>query len=311
MSRIRIAVLAVLAVPPLLLAAPAARPAAAETQVVCAEGTFDLAAFRARAAARRAAAGTSGEQTVRSLAAPALGPSGDQWLVPFVVDTGNPVGTTTLLTVRNETEVGGVAAVLVEFFDAAFVEFHSVVLPLSPDALQSFNLRDQPGLPGGLARGFARVTPGDGDLVSVDYFVVTPGEDFATGGLGIDFVEEQCLFWRSRILAGGPFTGGTRFTFLVNGPLGGDPMTDEPTVALLLYDEAGLAAGSCEIFTDDWVFEVDAADLIAPAATLFGSIELVIDSLIGGGYLIVEIGAEGRYSVGFSGVCKDGVPTSL
>ena len=53
------------------------------------------------------------------------------------------------------------------------------------------------------------------------------------------------------------------------------------------------------------------ADLIAPAATLFGSIELVIDSLIGGGYLIVEIGAEGRYSVGFSGLCKDGVPTSL
>ena len=310
MPRVRAAVLAILAIPILLLAGSAARPAGAGgLRIVRSTEPIDLAAARARAAERRAAAARAGgESALRSLAAPALDPSGDQWIVPFVVDTGNPGGTTTLLAVRNETETGGVAEILVEFFDAAFAEFHTVDLDLTPDAVQTFNLRDQPGLPGGIARGFARVTPGDGDLISVDYFVVNPGENFATGGLGIDFIEEQCAFWKTRILVGGPFTGGTRLTFLVNGPRGSDPMVDPPTVSGLVYDEAGVAAGSFEIFPDDWVFEVDVADLIAPATSLFGAIELMIDSIVGNGYLIVEIGAAGRYSVGFSGVCKDSVP---
>jgi hypothetical protein len=269
---------------------------------------IDLAAARARAAARRsAAARAGGESALRSLTAPALDPSGDQWIVPFVVDTGNPGGTTTLLAVRNETEVGGVAEVLVEFFDAALAEFHTVDLDLTPDAVQTFNLRDQPGLPGGIARGFARVTPGDGDLVSVDYFVVTPGENFATGGLGIDFIEEQCAFWKTRVLVGGAFTGGSRLTLLVNGPQGSDPMVDPPTVTGNVYDEAGAPINSFEIFAQDWVFEIDATALIV-SDNLFGAIELVIDSTLGNGYLIVEIGAEDRYSVGFSGVCKDSVP---
>lgn len=286
------------------LLAVAAPVWAGQTTIVLSEPGVDLGALRARAAAARA---ESEPGEIRSLAAPALDPSVDSWVVPFVVDTGNPVGTTTLLSVRNEAEFGGAFDVEVEFFDATFTPFHSVIVNLDEDGIQSFNLRDQPGLPGGLARGFARATPAPGGLISADYFEVTPDEGFATGGLAIDFAEERCEFWQVRVLVGGPFTGGTTLTFLVDGPRGTNPTTDPPTITGTAYNEAGTAVNTFQIFTNDWVFELDAADLILPA-NLFGSLELVIDSVLGGGYVITGIGAEGVYSVGYNGVCKDSVP---
>lgn len=61
--------------------------------------------------------------------------------------------------------------------------------------------------------------------------------------------------------------------------------------------------GSFEVYTDQWVLELDVADLV-PGGALFGSLELFIDSDGGGGHVTVEIGAEGVYSVGFPGVCQ-------
>lgn len=111
----------------------------------------------------------------------------------------------------------------------------------------------------------------------------------------------------ARILVGGPFTGGSRLTFVVDGPQGSGP-EDPPTVSGNVYDEAGELVNSFTLHTDAFVFEVDAADIITEES-LFGTIELDIDASLGlGGYLIVEIGAENRYSVGFSGVCKGEVP---
>jgi hypothetical protein len=263
------------------------------------EPSIDLDALRAEVAERRARAETG---AVRSFGAPALDPSANQWVVPFVVDTGNPFGTTTLFSVRNENSVGDID-VGVEFFDADFNTFHTTSVNLDEDAIQSFNLRDQPGLPGGTAYGFARLTP-VGGVISADYFVVTPDQGFATGGLGIDFLEEDCFFWQVRVLVGGPFTGGTRLFFLVNGPRGGNPTVDEPSIVGTAYNEAGAEINDFQIFTDFWVFEIDAAELITPGS-LFGSLELFIDGFLTGGYVTVNIGAEGLYSVGYNAVCKD------
>jgi hypothetical protein len=282
-----------------LLAVPAA-PALAAHRVVLSSTEIDLGARRA--ARQRDAAPLAG-----GLAAPALAPSDHQWLVPFVVDAGNLSGTTTLFSVRNEVETASDVEIGVEILDPKLMLLHSFLATLGPDEVASYNVRDMPGLPAGFSRGIVRVTPGDvGSLVSVDSFEVTPGEDFATGSLGIDFVTEECAFWRSRLVIGGPFTGGTELTFIVDGPRGVDP-EGTPTITGNVYDEPGNLVNTFLIFTDDYVLAVNADGLVVPD-TLFGSVELLIDATAGGGYVNVALGAEGRYSVGFSGVCKDSVP---
>lgn len=282
----------------LLAALLAPYPSSAETRITISDRPSEAAPARLVAPSR--------SDGLVPLAA-ALEPSPGPWVVPFVVETGNPFGTTTLLSVRNENEVPGAVDVLVEFYDDTLTQFHSTMLSLAPNQLQSFNLRDQPGLPAtGLHRGFVRITPSPGELVSTDYFLVTPGEDFASGGLGIDYTVEKCQRWKVRVLEGGPFSGGTTLLFLIDGPHGADP-GDTPSVTGDVYNEAGGFINSFTIRTDAWVLEVDAADLILPA-NLFGAIELSINSTLDGGWVRAEHKAEGRYSVGLHGVCRDNVP---
>lgn len=239
---------------------------------------------------------------LRARGALVLAPSDGPWLVPFAVDPGNPVGTTTLLSVRNEATVGD-ANVLVEFLDDSLNEFHEVALVLEPRQLQSFNLRDQPNLPPpiGLSTGLVRVTADPGQLVSVDTFRVVPNEDFATGGLAIDLAVEECSDWRGRILVGGAFTGGTVLRFFINGPQGADA-ADPPTITGTVYDEAGTMINPFTVRTDAWTLDLDAGQLFA-GEQLFGTVELVIQGTEGGGHLTVEHSAEGRYSVSVPGVC--------
>jgi len=246
--------------------------------------------------AERAAAG------LRPRGAMVLAPSAGPWIVPFVVDPGNLVGTTTLLSVRNEAPAGD-ADVLVEFLDDTLNEFHEVQLVLEPHQLQSFNLRDQPNLPTpvGLSTGLVRVTADPGQLVGVDTFRVVPGDDFATGGLGIDLTVEECSDWTGRILVGGPFTGGTTLRFFINGPQGADP-ANPPTITGTVYNEAGTLINPFTVHTDGWTLDLDASLLFA-GDQLFGTVELVINGTQGGGHLTVEHSAEGRYSVTVPGVC--------
>lgn len=239
---------------------------------------------------------------LRPRGAMVLAPSAGPWLVPFVVDPGNLTGTTTLLSVRNEATVGD-ANVLVEFLDDALNEFHQVQLVLEPQQLQSFNLRDQPNLPPqiGLSTGLVRVTADPGQLISVDTFRVVPGEDFATGDLAIDLSVEECSDWRGRILIGGPFTGGTHLRFFINGPRGAD-VGDPPSVTGSVYDESGTLINGFTVSTDAWTLDLDASQIIS-GDELFGTVELTIDGTQGGGHLVVEHSAEGRYSVTVPGVC--------
>lgn len=291
MSRALIRSAAVLALAAGLAAAPPPAMAQPEgTTVILGEPGRDLRA-------ERAAAG------LRPRGAMVLAPSAGPWLVPFVVDPGNLAGTTTLLSVRNDAPAGD-ANVLVEFLDDALNEFHEVALVLEPRQLQSFNLRDQPNLPSeiGLTNGLVRVTADPGQLISVDTFRVVPGEDFATGDLGIDLSVEECTDWRGRILVGGPFTGGTILSFFINGPQGADTINDPPTIVGTPYTEAGEALAPFMVWTDEWVLDVDAGQIFV-GEQLFGTVELVIDGTQGGGHLTVRHSAEGRYSVTVPGVC--------
>lgn len=235
-------------------------------------------------------------------------PSTSSWIIPFVVDGGNGLGITTLMSVTNESELPGPFDVDVEFNDALGNQFHAVTLSMGPGELQSFNLRDQPNVPPGVSFGFVEVFS-DGDaLPSVDFYLVTAEEDFASGDVGF-LLDELCSRWRARVLIGGPFTGGTDILFLVNGGRGSE-IGDPPTVSGTAYDESGTPINSFDIFTDLSVFEFNAVDLITPNQ-LFGYIELTIDSELGppfGGYVFTNVGAEGRYSVGTSGICRDSVP---
>lgn len=276
----------------LCLAAPLGAAVPDGTTVVVGTDGPDLRALRAAAG-------------VQPGGSPVLGPSAGPWLVPFVVDAGNSVGLTTLLAVRNDAALGD-AAVTVEFLDAALNEFHQVDLTLEPDQVQSFNLRDQPNLPpsGGLTYGLVQVTAGAGELISVDTFRVDPSEDFATGGLAIDLPEEECGNWKGRLLIGGPFTGGTRLTFFINGPRGADTASDPPTITGSVYNEAGTLQNTFSVWTNAWVLELD-GDLLLNQDELFGSFELAIDGTQGGGHLTVEHSASGRYSVSADGFCLD------
>lgn len=239
-----------------------------------------------------------------SLSAPAVEPSAGPWILPFVVQPSDPVGTTTLLAVRNDAQLIA-ADVLVEFFSPGFNLFHTVSLTLGPRQVQSFNLRDQPNLPPGpgtTVHGLVRVTATPGGLVSVDTFRVDPGEDFATGGLAPDFSIDECAEWKGRILLGGGFTGGTALNFIIDGPQGADTSVDPPTITGNVYDEAGNLVNGFSIWTDSFVLEMDADILVTPAE-LAGSFELLIDGTEGGGHVTVEHRAEGRYSVSVPGVC--------
>jgi hypothetical protein len=263
------------------------------TIIVATDRGPDLRAERAALAA----AGTSG---ALPRPAPLVGPSAGPWLVPFKIDPGNPTGTTTLLAVRNDAPAGA-AHVLVEFLDVVLNEFHQVALTLEPDQVQSFNLRDQPGVS---SDGLVRVTAEPGELISVDTFRVEPHRDFATGGLGINLPVEECGTWKVRVLVGGPFTGGTTLRFFVNGPQGIDTENDPPTVAGSVYNEAGELRNPFELFTDVWVFDLDAAVLLTDEQ-LFGSIEMLIQGTEGAGHITVQHSAEGRYSVVVPGVCLE------
>lgn len=102
---------------------------------------------------------------------------------------------------------------------------------------------------------------------------------------------------------GGAFTGGTLISFMLDQPLGGDPMTDPPSITGTVYREDGSVDGTFEIFTDNFSLEVDAADLIF--GTNFGSMDITFENAFSGGFANASFKADNRYSVSVKNVCLD------
>lgn len=242
-------------------------------------------------------------------------------MVPFFkVDRARGAGESTLYAIRN-TSATTTHSVRVSYwvdhrFDPAADPDRVQTFQLGPRQVQTVNLRDVPQLDGGaggdaMVRGWlvAEQTTGSNPALSGDWFRVTPGQDFATGGRMLDASASPytCTKWDQRFLVGGAFSGGTRLEVFVDTPLGSHPGTDSPSLVITFTNEAGTVQGSAvEVFTDRQVMELDVATLRAmlPAPRpAYGALEIVFQPGSGGGVVSGSYRAEGRYSVEVDGTC--------
>lgn len=233
------------------------------------------------------------------------------YILPFFkIDSTNPTGETTAIAIRNEHNA--VNTVTIQLFEASSA-LNPITLSnaLLPKEVWTLNLRNETGAISpdldGFIRGWGRVLTGSGQ-VSADYFQIDSGQDFASGGRPVDIDGgEFCKDSALRYLVGGAFTGGTVLNFMLDQALGGDPMTDPPSITGTVYREDGSVDGTFEIFTDNFSLEVDAADLIF--GTNFGSMDFTFENSFSGGFANAVLKANNRYSVSIKNVCLDPVMT--
>lgn len=231
------------------------------------------------------------------------------FMVPhYIVDTTSASGRTTLFSVRNRS--ADTQTVELAYFDEDGLQVRLDEVVLDAKETVTLNLRNIDGLPAGpdgIARGTVLINlidaPGGAieptNILTGDFFYVDPAEDFASGGVLIDALSSMCTRWDSRYFAGGPFSGGTAFLYLLpNGPdLAG--VIAEGNV----YDESGGFMGTVSITSDGEITGVaESGD--SPDLPPFGSIEWRFsnDNM---GTMMVIFRAEGRYSVGTRSYCAD------
>ncbi len=245
---------------------------------------------------------------------------GTKLLLPFfLVERGNPNGTTTLFAVRNEADTP--VQISLKYFRVDSPQLEQTLpgaftaATLGPKQVKTVNIRDVPVLADddGFARGFM-VIESQSAVASLhgDYFQVTPDDAFASGDLLINIDPTSpdnalCKKFTVRYLNGGPFSGGTTFWIWLS--LSAPPSPGQ-AITYSVYDEAGqpFAVGvSLPIATA--AFTRSAASLlqIGPlTGPPFGVIEFDFDDLAG--YLTVVMSASGLYSVGFGATCLDNAP---
>lgn len=232
-------------------------------------------------------------------------PEDGLWFVPRYRVNKTAVGDTTLWAVRNEEAFSNVS-LGVEYFTTTAGLVTTQNINLVPDQVATRNVRDVPAItadPDGFARGFIRFTANND--VSVDYLQVDTAENFAQGSVAFN-LGDFCQSWMLRFASFAPGEGSVA-SFLVNGPRGNGTGAP-PTLAGEVYDEAGNFLNSFTVKSDEWAFDVEILDLVG-TNDAFGSIELIMDSTLTplGGVAQVAHSAEGRFSVGLPGICKDNV----
>jgi hypothetical protein len=230
--------------------------------------------------------------------------------IPWLeVDTTSASGRTTLFAIRNEADVATTAQVT--YFSADGVQSLVENLALSPKQTRTRNLRDVvvgqiAADVDGIIRGWARIQTSAGATLSHDVFYVDPAGNFAGGeGLVNPSDGDLCEHLRGRFLTGGAFSGGTRLLVFVDLPLGNDPTSDPPTVTGTAYSESGVLLNTFSVWTNEYAFELDAAELVE-GATAFGSLELTFENAgigLAGGMALFQASAEGRYAVTWRGNC--------
>jgi hypothetical protein len=244
----------------------------------------------------------------RSQAAPRAksdtGPSYQLWVPFFEVDGNNPAGVTTLFAVRNR----GAHTVNVHYWYYQPDVSGQVVRTgtLAPHQTQTINIRDVPGIAAdpatGFKRGFVVMNTDDySPTLMGDFFRVDPTNNFASGDALVS-ADTTCHHWDSRFLNGGPFTGGTTFTFFLGL---NDSGGISPAVVGQVYDEPGTHRGTVQIYTADHVFEVNTAELPAAILGTFGAIEWTVQNPIASSVILATYRASGRYSVEVPSMCAD------
>lgn len=228
-------------------------------------------------------------------------------LPKYDLDLGDPNGPTTLLNVRNTTDNN--VDVRFDYYSPRFrsaplrTDFRSI----SSQRVSVNNLRNDTSQldpdADNNARGLILVrrtdtndaTDLEGDALNVDF-----GNDFATGERLFRIPEDFCTHVETRFLN---FGSGTTFTVVVDEPGG----ADTPSFTYTAYSEPGIElVADAEFFTSTHLNIIDFQDLVGMGAN-FGSI--IFDfSNSGGGLVVGEYSAFGRFSAGFKGACRDVVP---
>ena len=157
----------------------------------------------------------------------------------------------------------------------------------------------EPGVPTGVVEGWIQIS--GTAAVSVDHFIVTPDDAFASGDTAVD-LEELCGAYKVRYLIGGGFSGGTQMTLFVPSPQGVG-VDDPPSAEVDVYDEAGNLLESYFFYTDSISNRIS-ADAFSVAGEPFGSMDITfLDA--DGGFASVTHDASGLYSVGLKGYCLE------
>ena len=139
-----------------------------------------------------------------------------------------------------------------------------------------------------------------GGQIAGDWFRIDGTNNFASGDRLISF-DSFCYAWDSRFFNGGPFDGGTTFSFFLSSNLSGGTT---PIVIGQVYDQPGTHLGTIQIYTADYVFEVNTSDLPANILGTFGTIEWTIQNPWDG-YVMSTYRALGKYSVALASMCVD------
>jgi len=227
------------------------------------------------------------------------------WVPFFLVDTTDPNGIDTLFAVRNRGD--SAISVTIRYYDRSF-DYSSAVITtagLGPRETKTVSVRHVPGLPidpaTGLMTGLVEIEEDTmtGNIAG-DWFRIDSANNFASGDRLISF-DSFCHYWDSRFFNGGPFDGGTTFSFFLGANLTGGT---SPIVVGQVYDEPGNHRGTVQIYTSDQVFEVNTAELPSPVLGTFGTIEWTIQNPYNG-YVMSTYRALGRYSATLPSMCVD------
>lgn len=253
------------------------------------------------------------DPALRPPVAPKTDAVASKLLLPFFRVENNSTGTTTLFAVRNESN--GAVSITLRYFESDRPQTPQLTENVSLPAkrVHTVNVRDRIGSllvdPDGFARGFVRIeTDGGEQVLQGDFFQVTGQEDFATGDrlLNVDPLSvhnELCQAFTMRFLASSLFSAGTLFTIWLD--LDQPPIPTQPVLTYEVFNEAGTSLFSGNLPIDEVAFTVSAQSLFAgqPAQPNFGAIELSFGGTLG--HVSAVMSANGRFSVGFKGLCRD------
>lgn len=228
----------------------------------------------------------------------------------YEVDASNGSGSTTLFAVRNLFD--DTVTLEVTFHPATGGSPVVESILLAGRATRTRNLRDVPGLPitgGTFKEGWASIVardPGTGEIVGNtplhgDWFIVTPGENFAIGEV-MEAIDATCFLWDTRFAVAGAFDDTQIRITIPDLAAGGE--IDVASVSV--YDEAGNYFGDVSV------------SATGPVSFLYAS--AILDALGGGpsfgvfewnfiedpALVSIEVRAEGRYAAGWTPACVDG-----
>lgn len=236
---------------------------------------------------------------------------GSRLLLPYyLVDMINPSGASTLFAVRNETTQP--VEIRISYFetDRPQVPQRIDTVTLAAKQIRSTQIRSTPDLlvdDDGFARGYVVIETISGAAsIHGDYFQVTPGQAFAAGYRLLNADPQSphndlCSVFSVRFLNGGGFTGGTKYTIWLDADQA--PGSEEPILYYSVYNEAGELRFTNELYSNEVVTAVDAADLVSVIPTTFGAIEFTLNNTVG--HISATMSASGLYTVGLEAVCRD------